>query len=81
MFQLTFFVLLSRYSTPAYGDGYVYSESAIIIAIIIALTPIVGMVGIAIKEVINTRGGLKEVGIKLFAMEQYLACISLGLLK
>ena len=61
LFQLTFFVLLSRYSTPAYGDGYVYSDHAIIIAIIVALTPIFGMVGIAIKEAVNTKGGMKEV--------------------
>ena len=58
-------MLLSRYSTPAYGDGYVYSDQAIIIAIIIALTPIFGMIGIAIKEAVNTKGGLKEVHVDI----------------
>lgn len=57
---LTFIVLLSRYSTPAYGDGYVYSDHAIIVAIVVALTPIFAMIVVAIKELLNTSGGIRE---------------------
>ena len=58
---MTLLLLLSRYSKPAYGDGYVYEDPALAIAILIALSPIFVMVGFAIKEIFSTHGGIKEV--------------------
>ena len=53
--------MLSRYSTPAYGDGYVYPSLSITLAMFAALLPVLVMVGVGIKEFIYTKGELKEV--------------------
>ena len=60
-FQITFFILLSRYSTPAYGDGYIYSSHAIAVAIVIAMSPIAALIIVAVKEILKTSGSLKQV--------------------
>lgn len=57
---ITFLILLTRYTTPNYGDGYDYPAHSIAIAVIIGMSPIAIMVGIAIKEILKTQGGIKQ---------------------
>ena len=58
--------MLSRYSPPSYGDGYVYSSGAIAIGITVGLLPNIGMVGVAIRALLRAKGTFIEVYIRTF---------------
>ena len=59
--KVTFLILLTRYSIPDYGDGYEYPIHSIVIAVLIGMSPIVIMIGIAVKEIIHSKGNIKKV--------------------
>ena len=61
LFQITFLILLTRYTLPNYGDGYDYPTHSIAIAVGIGMSPIIIMVAIATKEMLKTRGSLRKV--------------------
>ena len=72
LLQVTFLILLTRYSIPDYGDGYVYPTHSIVIAVLIGMSPIIIMLGIAVKEGFYTQGTIRQVCVYLQFMNRYM---------
>ncbi|XP_053393529.1 sodium- and chloride-dependent glycine transporter 1-like [Mercenaria mercenaria] len=60
MLTITCVVVILTYSTPNYGDSYVYQPYAIAIGILMSLIPFVPVVFVMLKEIRNAEGSLKQ---------------------
>jgi len=56
--------MVSQYAPPSYGDGYVYSDGAIVAGLLGGLMPIILLLGVMLVTVYNFKGTLKQVKIK-----------------
>ena len=61
--QIAFILMLINYTTPDYGDGYVYSSSAIAIGMFIGLVPEMGLIFHAVKAILERKGTFLQVKI------------------
>ncbi|XP_045165019.2 sodium- and chloride-dependent betaine transporter-like [Mercenaria mercenaria] len=55
---IAFVALLTKYSEPAYGDGYEYSSGAVAAGIFVGMIPIIAMVVVGIVSVLRQKGSL-----------------------
>jgi len=53
--------MLAKYTTPRYGDGYVYSTGAVVVGVFCGMIPILGMLAVAIQSLIQTQGSIFQV--------------------
>ena len=60
-FQIAFLITVSTYTTPDYGDGYVYQPYSIAIGVLMSLVPFVPIIVIMVKEIMNAEGSLLQV--------------------
>ncbi|XP_060593231.1 sodium- and chloride-dependent glycine transporter 2-like, partial [Ruditapes philippinarum] len=60
MLTLTCIVIIFTYSTPSYGDSYVYKPYAIAIGMMMSVIPFVPVVCIMVKELLNAEGPILQ---------------------
>lgn len=53
--------MLTKYTTPNYGDGYVYSTGAVAMGIFCGMIPILGLLVMSAQTLLQAKGGIIEV--------------------
>ena len=59
--QIMFIITLMQYTSPDYGDGYVYGTTAIAFGIAIGLIPDIGFIAYGVMALLRRKGTFMEV--------------------